>query len=323
MNISGKDRVLDGLANNEIMIGWSHAKGLIDAANQQAIRRVVQEEYYEKDDPRAAHGAGKAAASLWRFLHVMNKGDLVVVPRRGTRHFFVAEVLGRAEFAPNRVEDDTAHFRCVRWLNAKKSFPRKVAYSDLQHRLTGRTTCVDATPLRGEIQRVIREYEGERGDAAAKKSPLDLFLIDLVCGLEDRTLTKMRKGVVNDRAFEQILEQLFVHLGGRVEVRPRRLDKGADLVVDMPMGSMPLGFFGQRIAIQAKYYQGERLVDVRAVRQLIAGMKAENADRGVVITTSDFNQATRDFVAKEYPESIRLINGHDLAKIVVEHGLWR
>ena len=318
MNISGKDRVPMGLAEDRIMIGWSEAKGLIDAADQQAIRRAIQAAYpYLKDNNRTA---GRNAGSLWRFLHGMSEGDLVVVPHRAK--FYVAEVAGPARFDAARISTDTAHFREVRWLNPEEPFDRKFARSNLRHKMgVGcRGTCGDATYVLSQIQEVVRDFSGEQ-TVAVPHEPLGLFRKDLFQTLAERVLSELLEGKMGERDFELFLVRLFEHLQGRAEIRGRSVDKGADLIVEMPLGR---SFLSQRIAIQAKYYHPPRRVGVEAVKQLLTGMEAEDVDLGLVITTSDFTEDAHKFVGSdECDKKVELINGEYLARVVVDQGLWR
>lgn len=297
------------------MIGWSHAKGLIDAPNQRAVRRALQKSYDDLKDNN--HKAGWAAAELWRFLGDMSENDLVVVPHRGS-DFYVAEVAGPACFDAESVALDTAHFRRVRWLNARKPFSRGVARSNLRNMLMGRHVryvCRDATHALEEIREVVRDYSGQRGVDAAQKPPLGLFREDLAT----RTLAELRRGKMDERVFEKLLARLFTRLGGKVEIPGRRADKGADLIVEMPLGR---SFLTQRVAIQAKYHPDpKQIVRENAVIQLIAGMDVVNADLGLVITANDhFHQSAID-LAEKCDKKIEFITGPDLARMLVEQGL--
>lgn len=318
MNISGEDRVPMGLAEDRIMIGWSEAKGLIDAADQQAIRRAIQVAYpYLKDNNRTA---GRNAGSLWRFLHGMSEEDLVVVPHGA--EFHVAEVAGPARFDAARIATDTAHFREVRWLNSKEPFDRKVARSNLRHKMgVGcRGTCGDATYVLSQIQEVVRDFSGEQA-VAVPHEPLGLFRKDLFQTLAERALSELLEGKMGERDFELFLARLFEHLQGRADIRGRSVDKGADLIVEMPLGR---SFLSQRIAIQAKYYHPPRRVGIEAVKQLLTGMEAEDVDLGLVITTSDFTEDAHKFVGSdECDRKVELINGEYLARVIVDQGLWR
>lgn len=320
MNISGEDRVPMGLAEDRIMIGWSKAKGLVDATDQQAIRRAIQAAYRDlRDNNRTA---GSNAGSLWRFLCAMSEGDLVVVPHR-RRGFYVARVTGAACFDADRVATDTAHFRTVRWLNAKKPFPRGVARSNLRHRMGagGRITCVDATYVLPQIEEVIQDFASEQTETVRQGPRLGLFRKDLAQRLAKDVLRELLDGKMGERDFELFLLGLFEHLQGAAELRERRVDKGADLIVEMPLGR---SFLSQRIAIQAKYYHPPRRVGVEAVKQLLTGMEAEDVDLGLVITTSDFTEDAHKFVGSdECDRKVELINGEYLARVVVDQGLWR
>jgi predicted Mrr-cat superfamily restriction endonuclease len=73
------DRVEEALKSGDAIIGWSGAKGLLDASlTWERFREIGHATYYssERDYTRA----GRAAGSLWRFIREMNDGDLVVVP---------------------------------------------------------------------------------------------------------------------------------------------------------------------------------------------------------------------------------------------------
>ena len=113
MKPGGKPRVQYGLETNRIVIGWARVPGLIDIPDDQmAFRRAIRK--VEIQDPRQE---GKDAAALRRFLKHMQPGDLVLVPSDNEGSVNVARVAGPPDFDQERVDDDIAYYRPVKWLS--------------------------------------------------------------------------------------------------------------------------------------------------------------------------------------------------------------
>ena len=146
----GEDKVSEALKNDQLIIGWAGAKDLLDPGlERKDFREIVHEEYYNKDGN--LQRAGKAAGNLWRFIRVMEIGDLVVVPHKKSE-FYVGEVEGDACYDETKVVEDSAYRRPVKWLNGKHAIPRARATSALAARLKTRWTCLEVTNLVTEIK---------------------------------------------------------------------------------------------------------------------------------------------------------------------------
>ena len=108
----------------------------------------------------------------------------------------------------------------------------------------------------------------------------------------------------------QIFEQEFVTEGGEVKVTQASRDGGVDAVAFDPD---PIR--GGKYVIQAKRYT--RTVGVAAVRDLYGTVIHEGADRGILVTTSDYGADSVSF-AKDKP--LTLINGAQLLSLLEKHG---
>ncbi len=94
-----------------------------------------------------------------RFIREMNPGDLVVIPHQSELHgaeFYVAEIEGPAVHIADKVIDDTAYRRRVKWLNNKRPIPCDIVKSALSSRMKNRGTCTDATDLLTEINDALQ-----------------------------------------------------------------------------------------------------------------------------------------------------------------------
>lgn len=322
INPSGRDKVPEALEGNEIIIGWADAKCLLNKdLSWEEFREIIFKEYYSDDENYRR--AGSAAGNMWRFIREMKKGDIVLVPYYDST-FYIAKVTSEdAKYIEEQRKDDTAYRRSVIWLNNKKSYDRSDAYSKIQSRMKTRSTCVDATDLLPEIHRFIEKQEkGVEPD----------FFGDMRDGLQKEIRQHIQNGVMNERDFERLIQTLLISSGaGNVEIRDYRAkDYGADIVANIDFGK----FFSYKLAVQCKYYRPEPPVGKNAVDELIQGMIYEGAEFGWLITSGTIDPSLYEYAStrinnitqqlddeSEIPLKIELIDGPQLASMIIENGL--
>ncbi len=304
----GEDLAKKGVESDEIIIGWSKAKGLIDEnLDWLEFREIIHETYLEADDNYRVSGGW--AGSMWRFIRDMDKGDYVVVP--SGKKYYVAEVEGEARYEDKHVADDTAHRRKVKWLNNKKPIPRKYARAALQSRMKARQTCVNAKDLIDEIKESLSYML--RDD---KKS----FAQELRQNLIDQTHRELYSGRLDSYGFEKLGASILASLGGKqVEIIARNKDMGADITADFYVAKT----VKLKMAVQAKHFKPKPKVSKDDIDQLVAGMKFENADIGWLLTTGSFSDEVIEYGGdvKEQGLNIELIDGAQLAALIIEEGL--
>ena len=114
--------------------------------------------------------------------------------------------------------------------------------------------------------------------------------------------------------FEHLVAQLFewefAKNGVEVKVTRASRDRGVDAILFDPD---PLR--GGKFVLQAKRYT--RTVDVSSVRDLYGAVMNEGANKGILITTSNFGPDSYEF-AKDKPLS--LVNGQHLLLMLQKHG---
>jgi len=113
-----------------------------------------------------------------------------------------------------------------------------------------------------------------------------------------------------EHLIRELFERAFAQHGAEVRVTQASRDRGVDAVVFDPD---PLR--GGKTIIQAKRYTAT--VDLSAVRDLYGTIQAENANKGILVTTSNFGPDAYQF-AKDKP--ITLLNGANLLHLLAEHG---
>lgn len=303
------DRVPEALEKDQIIIGWAEARGLLDNnLSWEEFRQIINDAYYSNEDN--LRKAGNAAGHMWRFIREMNKEDIVVVPYLA--EFYVAKIEGDATYDEDKIDDDTAYRRSVKWLNNKEPIPRNLAKSALISRMKTQGTCAYASDLIDEIKECL---------TLVKIGKKPTFQGDLQVRLVKETLDEMRSGRMDSFGFEKLIQTILFGLGAEdARIIPRSQDKGADIVASFSVA----GSFNQVVAVQAKHWQPDPPVGVEVVSQLIKGIEAESANLGMVITSGTISNESYEAADKYFEEKgikIELVDGEQFAKLIVEHGI--
>jgi restriction system protein len=111
--------------------------------------------------------------------------------------------------------------------------------------------------------------------------------------------------------FESLIADLFSKMGLKTETTPPTRDGGVDVIA---FDEDPIK--GGKFVIQAKLYSNN-MVNVDTVRALYGVMHDEGASKGLIVTTSRFGAASREFAADK---PIELIDGENLIDLLEEYG---
>lgn len=305
----GIDKVPEALHENQIIIGWAYAEGLLNPKLDWGQFREILNKAYYSEEP-TLRKAGAAAGNMWRFIWGMKADDLVVVPYG--REFYVAKIIGPATYDAAKAEDDTSYRRSVEWLNNKKPISRQIARSALISRMKTQGTSADATDLLEEIQECL---------SLAGKGQKPKFESDLQVRLIREVLAELHGGRMENFGFERLIATVLLGLGAEeVRIIPRGQDKGADLIAIF----LVAGVFQQVVAVQAKHWRPEPPVGRDVVEQLIRGMEAESATLGMIVTSGSISDEAEQAAGEYFKETgirIELVDGEQFAKLIVEHGI--
>jgi restriction system protein len=113
-----------------------------------------------------------------------------------------------------------------------------------------------------------------------------------------------------EQLIREIFEKEFSQNGGEVKITQASRDGGVDAIAFDPD---PIR--GGKIIIQAKRYTN--VVGVSAVRDLYGAVTNERANKGILVTTSNYGSDARHF-AKDKP--LTLLNGANLLHLMEKHG---
>ena len=147
---------------------------------------------------------------------------------------------------------------------------------------------------------------------------LELAIARLRRELEAEVLERVRSAPPS--FLEQATVDLLVAMGygGGQATRGQVTGGSGDGGIDGKIREDALGF--DELCLQAKRYAPNQLVGASDLRNFAGAIDGVGMTKGVFVTTSDFRKAAKNFV-KQSSMRIILINGPDLARLMVRHGV--
>ena len=120
--------------------------------------------------------------------------------------------------------------------------------------------------------------------------------------------------------FEQLVLDLIVAMkyGGVNGAISERTGGSGDEGFDGIVNEDPLGL--DKIYLQAKRYAKDNKIGRPTIQQFAGALAGKGASKGVFITTSSFAAPAIEF-ARHVPQRIILIDGEELAKLMVQYGV--
>ncbi|MHB1856049.1 MAG: restriction endonuclease [Acidobacteriaceae bacterium] len=118
---------------------------------------------------------------------------------------------------------------------------------------------------------------------------------------------------LSGQEFERLIAILLSRMGFHAEMTKTSGDGGIDIIA---MFDKPI--FGGRYLFQCKRFTPDALVGAPTVRDFYGAVRADNAMKGIFITTSDFTMQAREFGERV---GLELINSVQLQKLFLEYGM--
>ena len=125
-------------------------------------------------------------------------------------------------------------------------------------------------------------------------------------------------------AAPEFLEQVVIDLliamgyGGGDAKMGRVTGRSGDGGIDGTIKEDSLGL--DEIYVQAKRYADGSVVGEGDLRNFAGAIDASGTTKGVFVTTASFTRSARDYVARS-PKRIILIDGRELARLMVQHDI--
>ena len=160
---------------------------------------------------------------------------------------------------------------------------------------------------------------GRHGDLSeTPEEALDRAARQLGTALEADLLLRVRNA--SPAFLERVIVDLLVAMGygGGDGARSRVTGRAGDGGIDGTIREDVLGL--DEVYVQAKKYATGNNVGEGDLRDFAGAIDAAGTTKGVCVTTSGFTRSARDYV-KRSPKRIVLIDGEELARLMVRHGV--
>ena len=287
------------LDRGRISIGWEE---LGNPSRLRADREAFKEAVAAAFPDYKAGAVPVQAGQIFRFVHEMQPGDLVVLPAKRDRHIHIGRLTGPYEFVENG-SGDQVNQRKVEWLS---SHPRTAFSQGALYESGSALTLF-----------LLKNYADEFR-AAALGTPIaspvadDESVAAVAEDIEETTRDFILKQLARDlkgHALEYFIAHLLEAMGYRARVTPASGDGGVDVIAHRDA----LGFEPPIIKVQVKSTEGT--VGEPDVKQLKGNLSGD--EKGLFVTLGTFSAKAMAFV-RTVP-NVRLIDGDELVKLVFEN----
>lgn len=298
---AGKTGDADGLFLDKklIALGWQETGSL---AKLTADRKTFAD-HYLSIYPNALAGNVRANASqLYRFVHEMKRGDLVVYPSKVDKQIHIGRIDGDYQFS---TESEVAypHRRAVTWL---KGVPRT---HFTQGALYETGAAMSIFQVKNFADEFVAAVEGKQPPAPPiKDATVEAVSEDIEQTTADfikKRLAQQAKG----HPFAQFIAHLLQSMGYHTRVSPEGPDHGIDIIAHRD----ELGIQPPIVKVQCKSSEGS--INEETVSAFY-GRVAEK-EFGLFVALGTYNKGAESYARGR--SNLRLIDGDELVELTLEH----
>lgn len=284
-------------------IGFSIRKDLSQLKSRDAFLSELAREHPNMKKGRLINGASQ----LYRFVHEIREGDLILTPVTDTREILFGTCAGPYRYDPRR-DGDLPHTRPINWT---KRISRDELTGPAKNSAGSTLTLFSMNDHRDEIEAVAsgRERPVSLGAEADEGSGFQ-FYEDVQSKAEEQISDRIAH--MDPFDFEELVAALLRSMG----YFARRTEKGPDRGVDVVATSDALGLDSPRIKVQVKH-RSQR-ASVGDMRNFIATLRSP--DRGLFVSTGGFTREAL-YEADRTPQgtSVTTLKGDEFIELLMEH----
>jgi restriction system protein len=289
------------LSKSVVALGWVEMGDLsVLPASRDAFKVAVAKNYPHHKPGAIPNNAGQ----LFRFVHEMKQGDLVVYPSKSDRQIHIGEVTGDYVYDPQSAA--YPHLRSVNWL---KIVPRLKFSQGALYEIGAAMSFFQIknyadeflAVVEGKLAELVSDDEEEAAvaqvQAAAEESTHDFII---------KTLARKLKG----HPLADFVAHLLNAMGYKTRVSPEGTDGGVDIIAHTD----ELGFQPPIIKVQVKSSESGSVGDP-VVKSLYGNVA--HGEYGLFVTLGTFSNPARQF--ERGKSNLRLIDGAELVNLILSH----
>jgi restriction system protein len=289
------------LKRNVVAIGWSKLGDLSSIPkSRDALKGAIAKHWPEKKAGAIPNNAGQ----IYRFVHEMKQGDLVVYPSKADRQLHIGRVDGPYVFSTDH-EASYPNRRAVVWL---KHVPRSRFSQGALYEVGSAMSLFQVKNYADEIRAVLETKAETPTIPVREDATVAVISQDVEEGTHDyiiKTLAQQLKG----HPFAHFVAHLLEVMGYRTRTSPEGPDGGIDIIAHRD----ELGFEPPVIKVQVKSTEGK--VGDPETSALYG--KVGTSEHGLLVTLGAFTPQARGFERSK--SNLRLIDGTELVELVLTH----
>jgi restriction system protein len=286
------------LKKNVVALGWAEMGDLSKNKDRDAFKKSVVQTYTDVKPGAIANYAGQ----LYRFVHEMKKGDLIIYPSKRDREVHIGEVKGEYIYEP-KLESGYPNVREVKWL---KSLPRTAFTQGALYEIGSAMSLFQVKNYADEFKSKVESKTVPI--VVSKEEEVDIIPEDLEETARDFILKRLSQEL-KGHPFADFVAHLLVRMGYKTRVSPEGPDGGIDIIAHKD----ELGFEPPIIKVQVKSTSGT--IGDPEVASLYG--KVGHSEYGLFVTLGPFSNQAKTFAKSK--SNLRLIDGNDLVDLILEH----
>lgn len=239
---------------------------------------------------------------IFRFIHEMKVGDLVVYPSKRDRQVHIGEILGPYEYDPKPDPRYPQH-RSVKWV---KAVSRTALSQGALYEIGSAMTLFQVKNYADEFLAVLQGRQAIR--PPEQDESVSYVAEEIEQNTRDYVLKKLA-GELKGHALAEFVAHLLGAMGYRIRLSPEGPDGGVDIIAHKD----ELGFEPPIIKVQVKSTEGS--IGDPVVSQLYG--KVERSEYGMVVTLGTFTNQAVSFARNK--TNLRLVDGEELVAIILQH----
>lgn len=283
-----------------IAIGWPEVGNLGPLSpDRESFKAKVSATYPDLKAGAIPNNAGQ----LYRFVHEMKVGDLVIYPSKSDRQIHIGKISGGYQHDPAG-GPEYPNRRSVTWL---KSFPRT-------HFKQGALYEIGSALSLFQVRTYVEEFLAALAlEGAVAPAPVEDETISYVAEeIEEITRDFILKRFAHElkgHPFAHFVAHLLGAMGYRTRVAPAGPDGGVDIVAHKD----ELGFEPPIIKVQVKSSAGS--IGNGQVAELNGNVG--QGEHGLFVTLGTYTNQAKTFAKGR--SNLRLIDGEELVSLVLQH----
>jgi restriction system protein len=289
--------------NKLVTIGWNDFPDLKKFKSRDELTTEYQRLYPSENPSRSGIRVGQ----IWRFANEIAINDLVALPSKTQPIIHIGKIEG--EYKYEKKANEILHWRPVTWI---KDIPRVDFDQDLLYSF-GSLLTFSKVSRDQAAERVMQMINGKM--ASNKINFIEAEVtneeFDIERNAKDQIIKQLDRKF-KGHGFARLINEILKSQGFATQLSPPGPDGGLDILASSGI----LGFEQPRICVQVKSTSVP--VDVKILRELQGVMKNVNADHGLLVSWSGFNDKVIS-EAKEKFFFIRLWSADDIIENIFKY----